>query len=277
MLVSDMARMQSFNLNTFKKTINNNVMITNQKSAASAMTQDSYASTARVMSFEDFSELMNSDRTLAEKHAALVEAYGKDVLSYCAFETSAKAVKNGSFNLFEFHAEMERRAESLRMSPKGAKQFSGFAPGPGDEEVERSKALGAIVTKIQNKMLAGQQISIKEKNFLKEHFPEYYAKALQIEAEVEQLKARLKGAKSEEEAARIYMETKANLMGATKGDKGVLLMMPAIDEAYRSSMKKGSSKGMGMTDYGTYTTDMNDANVGEEKMFALASELAAMA
>ena len=276
MLVSDMARMQSFNLNTFKKTINNNVMITNQKSAASAMTQDSYASTARVMSFEDFSELMNSDRTLAEKHAALVEAYGKDVLSYCAFETSAKAVKNGSFNLFEFHAEMERRAESLRMSPKGAKQFSGFAPGPGDEEVERSKALGAIVTKIQNKMLAGQQISIKEKNFLKEHFPEYYAKALQIEAEVEQLKARLKGAKSEEEAARIYMETKANLMGAAKGDKGVLLMMPAIDEAYRSSMKKGSSKGVGMTDYGTYTPDANDTKTGEEKMFALASELAAM-
>jgi len=198
---------------------------------------DTYTLATRVMSYEEFHELMTSDKSSMEKHAALYEAYG-DVLSYSAYEKGMQAIQNGTYSLEEFHVEMERRSESLRLNPRGKSQFSMMAPGPNDEDVARSIELSKRYIPIQNKMLAGKLLSDEEKNFLKEHFPEAYAKAIQIEQEVAQLKARLRASKSKEEANRIYMETKMNLMSGGVNDKGMLLMMPAIDEAYRESMKQ---------------------------------------
>jgi len=244
MTVFNQARMRNFNVGSVNQAIQNKAAnnpylakMTNQNAAVAALKQDTYTPANRVMSYEDFYELMTSDKSAQEKHAALVEAYGDDVLSFCAYETGMKAVKNGSFSLEEFHFELERRAESLRISPRGKSQFSMIAPGPNDEDVARSIELSKKMIPIQNKMLAGKALSAAEKSFVQEHFPEYYAKAIQIEQEVTQLKARLRAAKSKEEAAQIYMETKLQAMSGGKNDKGILLMAPAIDEAYNNFRK----------------------------------------
>jgi len=83
-------------------------------------------------------------------------------------------------------------------------------------------------------MFAGKPLSGAEKQFLQEHYPEFYAKAIQIEQEVAQLKARLKAANSKEEASQIYLETKMRLIGNGKDPASVFFTKPAIDEAYRS-------------------------------------------
>ena len=214
------------------KTVEANSKSIYQKSTEMRAPEDKYDSSTRVMNYEDFYELMTSDKSSTEKHAALVEKYG-NVLSFCAFEKDMESIKNGRFNFDEMYKRLEIRAEGLKTSMNDF--IAAFeAADPNRAEVERSKELGAKATAIQSKMLAGKSITGEEKSFLKEHFPELYAKAMQIEQEVAQLKARLKAAKSKEEAARIYNETKLSLMSGGKNDRGMLLMMPAIDEAYRN-------------------------------------------
>ena len=242
MTVFNQARMRNFNVGQansaiYNKAANNpyNAKMTNQNSAIVRAPEDKYDSSVRAMSYEDFYELMTSDKSSTEKHAALVEKYG-NVLSLCAFEKDMESIKNGRFNLDEMYKRLEIRAEGLNTSMTDF--IAAFeAADPNRAEVERSKELGAKATAIQSKMLAGKSISGQEKSFLKEHFPELYAKAIQIEQEVAQLKARLKTAKSKEEAARIYNETKLSLMSGGKNDKGILLMAPAIDEAYNNFRK----------------------------------------
>jgi len=241
----DTAKMRNFSVSNansaiYSKAANNPYLakMTNQNSAVAALKQDTYTPANRVMSFEDFYELMTSDKSLEEKYAAIREAYGEDVLSFCAFEKGMPAVLSGRFSLEEFHFEMERRAESLRLSPRGKSQFSMMAPGPNDEDVARSIELAKKFVPIQNKMLAGKLLNDAEKSFLREHFPEAYAKAMQIEEEVINLKNKLRAAKSKEEAAQIHMEAKLQALSAGVGDKTVLVMIPALDEAYNNFKKE---------------------------------------
>ena len=109
---------------------------------------------------------------------------------------------------------------------------------PNRAEVERSIELSKKFVPIQNKLFAGKKLSPEEKAFLQEHFPEYYAKAMQIEEEAAQLKKRLRAAGSKEEAAQIYMEAKIQAMSAGVNDQSVLLLIPALDEAYNEFKKE---------------------------------------
>ena len=258
MTVLNQAKLQSYNVYAAKNSFNNKTAnisgasnakngkpITDQEQAdishiktTMGRTLDTYTLSTRVMSYDEFYELMTSDKSMIEKHSALVEAYGKDVLSFCALEKDMQAIQSGRFSLEEMHVIIERRLESLRLNPRGKSQFSMIAPGPNDEDVARSIELSKKMIPIQNKMLAGKALSAAEKSFVQEHFPEYYAKAIQIEQEVAQLKARLRAANSKEEAARIYSEAKMQAMSGGVNDRGMLLMSPALDEAYNSFKKE---------------------------------------
>jgi len=148
MTVLNQARMRNFNVGNANNTIYNKAAsnpfiakMTTQNSAIAALKQDTYTPANRVMSFEEFYELMTSDKSATEKHAALVEAYG-DVLSFCAYEKGMPAVLSGRFSLEEFHFEMERRAESLKLSSRGKSQFSMIASGPNDEDERKESCHG---------------------------------------------------------------------------------------------------------------------------------------
>ena len=197
---------------------------------------DTYTLATRAMTFDEFNELMTSDKSSREKHAALVEKYG-NVLSFCAYEKTMQAIQNGTYSLEEFHVNMEVRHESSKTSM--ADMMIAFELAcPNRAEVERSIELSKKFVPIQNKLFAGKKLSPEEKSFLQEHYPEYYAKAMQIEEEAANLKAKLRSAKSKEEAAQIYMETKLQAMSAGVNDSSVLLMIPALDEAYNSFIKE---------------------------------------
>ena len=213
---------------------------------------DTYTLSTRVMSFEEFYELMTSYKSSREKHTALVEAYG-NVLSFCAYEKGMQAIQNGTYSLEEFHVNMEVRHESSKTSM--ADMMIAFELAcPNRAEVERSKELAKKFVPIQNKMLAGKLLNDAEKSFLREHFPEAYAKAMQIEEEVINLKNKLRAAKSKEEAAQIHMEAKLSALSAGVNDKSVLVMTPALDEAYNEFMKEkifedsNNSSGVNKTD-----------------------------
>jgi len=239
MRLNDMARMRNFNVSQANNAIYNkaasnpyNAKLTNQNSTIAGAPQDTFVSSTRAMSFEDFYQLMTSDKSSAEKHSALIEAYG-DVLSFCAFEKDMESIKSGRFNLEEMYKRLEIRAEGLKTSMNDF--IAAFeAADPNRAEVERSIELSKKFIPIQNKMFAGKPLSGAEKQFLQEHYPEFYAKAIQIEQEVAQLKARLKAANSKEEASQIYLETKMRLIGNGKDPASVFFTKPAIDEAYRS-------------------------------------------
>ena len=115
---------------------------------------------------------------------------------------------------------------------------------PHLEDVERSKKLGAIAAKLQNKMLSGKTLTGKEKSFLRENNFTYLANmADRMEAEAEQLKRSLRGCKSKDEARQVYINAKARLMGASgQNDGSFLFLSAALDKAYSQYMKQGTSK-----------------------------------
>jgi hypothetical protein len=131
-------------------------------------------------------------------------------------------------------AELARRAYWNSVSP--AEFLRMFEENdPNRASVEQSKALSAKFVPIQQKLLAGKQLSPAEKSFIQEHYPSLYAQAMKIEQEVEQLKTRLQNSKSKEEANQIYLETKMRVMGAAGKDNGLSFgMIPALDNAFRN-------------------------------------------
>ena len=148
-------------------------------------------------------------------------------------------IKNQDGDMVEISSMTEKEVDWLNdwhdamlVSPKEA--MIGFmATDPNADEVEESKRLGAKYAKLQEKMLAGKKLEPDEKNFLRKHYPELAAKADQMEQQAEQLKQRLSGCKSKEEAQRAYMEAKMNVMSsADPKDGSSLFLIAAIDEAY---------------------------------------------
>ena len=117
-----------------------------------------------------------------------------------------------------------------------------MAADPHAEEVEENKALAAKAAKMQEKMMAGKELTGEEKNFLKEHFPELAAMADRMEQEAKQLEKSLQGCKSEDEERQVYMDAKMRIMsGTNKEDGSILFLSAAIDKAYSRHTKKGSS------------------------------------
>ena len=115
---------------------------------------------------------------------------------------------------------------------------------PHLEDVERSKELGKIATKLQNKMLSGKTWTGKEKNWLRENdFTALASMADRMEAEAEQLKSKLARCKSKDEARQVYMDAKARLVGgADKNDGSALFLSAVLDETYSQHTKRGASK-----------------------------------
>lgn len=127
--------------------------------------------------------------------------------------------------------ELERRAALDKVSPKEA-LMAALTTAPNNDDVERSKALAAKFAPIQNKMLSGKKLTAEEKQFLQKYYPEFATTARRIEQEIEQLRNQVRHSKSREDANRLIMEKKIQLMNSGKKDGFLLFIMPAIDEAF---------------------------------------------
>ena len=115
---------------------------------------------------------------------------------------------------------------------------------PHLEDVERSKELGKVYAKLQNKMFSGKLLTSKEISWLRENDYAWLAStAERAVAEAEELKSRLARCKSNDEAHKVYINAKSRLVGgADKSDGAILFLSPALDEAYSHYMKHGTSK-----------------------------------
>ena len=115
---------------------------------------------------------------------------------------------------------------------------------PHLEDVERSKELGKVATKLQNKMLSGKTLTGKEKSWLRENnFTALASMADRMEQEAAQLKTQLARCKSKDEARQVYINAKARLVGgADKNDGSALFLSAALDEVYSQHTKQGTSR-----------------------------------
>ena len=115
---------------------------------------------------------------------------------------------------------------------------------PHLEDVERSKELGKVYAKLQNKLLSGKTLTGKEKSWLRENNYAALADiADRMEQEAKQLKMQLARCKSKGEARQVYINAKARLVGgADKNDGSALFLSAVLDETYSQYMGRGSSK-----------------------------------
>ena len=115
---------------------------------------------------------------------------------------------------------------------------------PNLETVERSKELGKVYAKLQNKMFSGKLLTGKEIHWLRENNYTWLAStAERAVAEAEQLKAQLARCKSKDEALQVYRNAKSQLVGgADKTDGAALFLSAALDEVYSQHTKQGASK-----------------------------------
>lgn len=115
---------------------------------------------------------------------------------------------------------------------------------PNLETVERSKELGKVYAKLQNKMFSGKLLTGKEIRWLRENDYTWLAGAAERAVqEAEQLKTQLARCKSKDEARQVYMNAKSLLVGgADKNDGAALFLSAALDEVYSQHTKQGTSK-----------------------------------
>jgi hypothetical protein len=145
--------------------------------------------------------------------------------------------KNDAIELAKY---VSRRNKEIRDSiPKPIPPEMGWAivnaDYPHKEEIERQNVLAAKLGPIDAKMKCGKQLAPEEKNFLKEHFPEYYLIAIRIEREMEQFRKQLSRCDTKEDKLRLAMEKKKQLLGVSKIDPGyVQCMLAAIDEEVKN-------------------------------------------
>lgn len=158
-------------------------------------------------------------------------------------------IENKKGEMVEISSLTEKQVDELNhwhdiMSVSPQEAMIGFlATAPNSDEVEEDKQRAARMSKIQDKMLAGQKLTNDEKSFMREHYPEMAAKADQMEQVAEQLAKRLQGSKSKKESQQIYMEEKLNIVSQLDPKDGsALFLMAAIDNAYAEHMGRGSSK-----------------------------------
>jgi len=231
------------NINSATKSYQYTVMMTKQNKTPSAPKNanasapqekkiDRVTLSENRMGLEQFKELIDSDMPLPEKTVKFREIFG-NVQTEEALGISIQAVRNGKMSIEEMYRRYHDRAESQKISINEAyRRFMETAPG--NEEVERSKALSAKFIPIQAKIRMGKSLNSEEKAFIREHYPELYAQAMQIEQKIQAFKARLKASGSKEESQRIYIEAKMMAMSAGKDGGIMLCLMPAIDNAYHN-------------------------------------------
>jgi hypothetical protein len=87
---------------------------------------------------------------------------------------------------------------------------------------------------IYNKAMSGQPLTEAEKSFLREHYPEVYAQAIRIEQEVNMLKSQMSSCKTKEDAQNLLMQRKAALLSGGKNDPSAMLLVSALDGAFRN-------------------------------------------
>ena len=115
---------------------------------------------------------------------------------------------------------------------------------PNLETVERSKELGKVYAKLQNKMFSGKLLTSKEISWLRENEYTWLAGvAERAVQEAEQLEKSLRNCKSKDQAHQVYMNAKMRIMGGTDmKDGSILFLSPALDKTYEQYMKRGTSK-----------------------------------
>jgi len=194
MRVSDMAKMQSFDVSKVKNSTSNKAasknnqdatQATNQKNATTALTQDSYTPAGKGMTFEQFNHLINSDKSLEEKLTGIQEAFG-DVVDKEALEISLQGVKNGKMSMEEMYKRLQARSSMLNVSESEALAMfekSQKVRRPevfsGNNDPENLKKYAPIL----NKVRSGAALTENEKSFLREHYPDTYAIAMKTEQE----------------------------------------------------------------------------------------------
>ena len=114
---------------------------------------------------------------------------------------------------------------------------------PHLEDVERSKELGKVYAKLQNKMFSGKLLTSKEISWLRENEYTWLAGvAERAVQEAEQLEKSLRNCKSKDQAHQAYMNAKMRIMGASgKNDGSFLFLSAALDETYSQHMGRRTS------------------------------------
>ena len=114
---------------------------------------------------------------------------------------------------------------------------------PHLEDVERSKELGKVYAKLQNKMFSGKLLTSKEISWLRENEYTWLAGvAERAVQEAEQLEKSLRNCKSKDQAHQAYMNAKMRIMGGTDmKDGSILFLSPALDETYSQHMGRRTS------------------------------------
>ena len=115
---------------------------------------------------------------------------------------------------------------------------------PNLETVERSKELGKVYARLQNKMFSGKLLTSKEIRWLRENDYTWLAGvAERAVQEAGQLEKSLRNCKSKDQAHQVYMNAKTRVMGgADMKDGSILFLFPALDKTYEQYMKRGTSK-----------------------------------
>lgn len=119
------------------------------------------------------------------------------------FGTVTNAVKNMALS-----AKANRRMQN----PYEAKGSSSPIERPDPKQTEISNK----IVSIQGKMKAGKRLSASDKEFLREHAPSLYDKAVRIEKERDQFNERLRHCKTKEDVRRLYMEKAQQLDAEVK-------------------------------------------------------------
>jgi len=142
-----------------------------------------------------------------------------------------KALAKGPLDEAEMQRRIEDREKMSKVNIEDVRK-SMIASRPHADSVQRDIENAAKYGPIQSKMLSGKLLTAEEKSFLREHYPELYAKAIQVEEEVQRLKNDMKNAKTKTDADNIFIQRKNMLLSNNKNDSSSLFLLPALNEAY---------------------------------------------
>ena len=162
----------------------------------------------------------------AEKAEAAEEKAGKSA------EATKDITQDDPSAWLATQAELKNRSEMRTLVDSFDKSsIAGQHINP--DEIERQEELSKRYSAIQSKVRSGQKLTDNEKSFLKENYPELYAKAMQNEQEAQQFRNQLDRAGSKEEAAKLYLEKKMQLLAQGAKDGSTISTAAAIDAEYR--------------------------------------------
>ena len=122
------------------------------------------------------------------------------------------------------------------------------------ERAEMQEKIASKIEAIRNKLRNGEKLSPQEKEFLKEHDPELYAKVMKLDAERERFHLELNACRSKKDAFELYSQKTLNLMKNKNIDSDLLVYMLKM---YEDEFKKYS----GNKNDNSETEDKNNKSV----------------